>query len=112
MPAYERINDSLRLRQRAHPFPQLTHERAGSLLDRRRRIKCEVLAVAPRDQLHADRPALVQHYRHDSAGQSKHIDRGNESYVVPEDWRTRSGLIVSSRGPGVGFTVVGASTTG
>jgi hypothetical protein len=60
MPAYERINVSLRLRQLAHPFPQLTHERAGSFLDRRRRIKCEVLAVAPRDQLHADRPAVKQ----------------------------------------------------
>ena len=53
---------------RRHLLPQLAHQHAGALLDRRRRIQRKILPVASRDQLHADRSTLVQRYGDDRAG--------------------------------------------
>ena len=60
--------------------------RSRALLDRRRRIEREVLAVASCNQLYADRLAFMQRYRHDGAGQAEHVDRGNETQIVPEQF--------------------------
>src|SRR5690242_118112 len=69
-----------------HLLPQPGHQRSRSLLDCRRRIQCEVLAIASCDQLHADRLAFMQRYGHDGAGQAEHVDCGNETQVVPEQF--------------------------
>lgn len=53
---------------RRHLLPQLAHQHAGALLDRRRRIQRKILPVASRDQLHADRSTLVQRDGDDCAG--------------------------------------------
>jgi hypothetical protein len=53
---------------RRHLLPQLAHQHAGALLDRRRRIQRKILPVASRDQLHADRSTLVQRDGDDRAG--------------------------------------------
>ena len=46
----------------------------------------EVLAIASCNQLHTDRLALMQRDRHDRARQTEHIDRGNETQIVPEQF--------------------------
>ena len=67
-----------------HLLPQPGYQRSRPLLDGRRRIQGEILAIASRDQLHTDRLSLMQRDRHDGAGQAEHIDRGNETQIVPE----------------------------
>jgi hypothetical protein len=60
-----------------------------------RRIEREILAIAPRDQLHADRLALMPRGRHHRGGQAEHVDGGNATQIGPEDLGCASPLIAS-----------------
>src|SRR5262245_11490322 len=65
-------------------LPEPVHKDASPFLDRGRCIQRKVLAIATRDQLHADRLAVMQRHRHHCAGQPEHVDRGDETDIVPE----------------------------
>src|SRR4030095_129251 len=69
-----------------HFLPQPGYQRSRALLDGCRRIQGKVLAIASCDQLHTDRLSLMQRDRHDGAGQAEHVDRGNETQIVPEQF--------------------------
>ena len=48
--------------------PQSGHQYSRSLLDCCRRIERQIFAIASRNQLHTDRLAFMQRYRHDDTG--------------------------------------------
>ena len=52
----------------AHLLPQSGHQYSRSLLDCCRRIERQIFAIASRNQLHTDRLAFMQRYRHDDTG--------------------------------------------